>query len=98
MRLIHHIKKNLASCIRLIEHIACKTANISAVPQISILQWTRLAITVFARIPECRSWDSGLRKVRIFWSDSEGRCGCIRICNLEYGYTTYTFNPFCVGR
>ena len=39
------------------EHIACRTVNISAVRRISILRWIRLAITVFVRIPECRSWD-----------------------------------------
>ena len=50
-------RKNRVNCIRLTERIACRTANISVVPRISILRWTRLAITVFARIPECRSWD-----------------------------------------
>ena len=57
VRLIHLIRKNRVNCIRLTERIACRTANISVVPRISILRWTRLAITVFARIPECRSWD-----------------------------------------
>lgn len=57
VRLLHLIRKNRVNCIRLTERIACRTANISVVPRISILRWTRLAITVFARIPECRSWD-----------------------------------------
>lgn len=57
VRWIHLIRKNRVNCIRLTERIACRTANISVVPRISILRWTRLAITVFERIPECRSWD-----------------------------------------
>ena len=51
------IADSRVNCIRLTERIACRTANISVVPRISILRWIRLAITVFVRIPECRSWD-----------------------------------------
>ena len=46
MSWIRHIKKKRESCIRLIGHIACRMANIYAVPQISILRWIRLDIIV----------------------------------------------------